>query len=81
MINEEARQLQEEDPDGVRSSERVVRIDQLQDERRDDVLGVFRIWSRRTSDQLFAVAVFEAHREARDDDELESEEKGHRRGA
>ena len=74
LVDQQARQLKEKNPDGVRSPERVFRIDQLQDEGRDDVLRVFWIRSRRTSDQLLAVAVLEAQREARDDDELESQD-------
>jgi hypothetical protein len=70
LVDKQARQLKEQNPDGVGRSERIVRFDELEDESGDDVLRVFRVRSRRTSDQLFSVTVLKTQREAGNDDEL-----------
>ena len=70
LIDEQAGELQQQNPDSIRRSERIIRFNEFKDERGDDILRVFGIRSRRTSDQLLPVAVFKAQREAGDDDEL-----------
>lgn len=66
LLHQQGRQLQQEDPHGVRCPERVLGVDDLGDEGADDVFGVVLVRSGRSTNQLLSLVLLKGMLEARD---------------
>ena len=72
LLNEQRRELQQQDAHGVRRPERIVRVNHVVDEDADDVVRVLVVRRRRSANQSLTLVTLERDGEARDQHVLQN---------